>query len=174
MLGSFKTKVSSLLGKVIRSCRGDNGDLICFNRKGALLTIVTVDSGVGSASERTIGRLGRDKGCVMLLANSNRLATRGITKRVSTGHFVSSTLPISGRGIVGRLRTRKEIMTVMNSNVGSSRTLTHTSMDVTVNGNASVTVSMTVIALVASSLLLLPGTFGLSRGAMHLVRRGLF
>lgn len=65
-------------------------------------------------------------------------------------------------------------MTVINSNVGSDTTLTRTSLDVTVKGKDSVTVSITGVALVSSSLGGVASTVHLSRTAMHAVHRGLF
>lgn len=174
LLGSFSTVIASMVTSVLIRCRSRKGKVVCFNHRGRLLTVVTIASTVGSASSRTIGRLEHRNVSVYVLANSKRHATLTMTKGLNVSHFVTSTLPSSGRSFVHRLRLRKGAMTVINSKVGSSRTLTLTSIDVTVKGKASVTVSMTVIALVASSLLLLPGTFGLSQRAIELVRRGLF
>lgn len=174
LLGSFNTVIDSMVTSVLIHCRSSNGNVVCFNYRGRLLTVVTISSPVGTASTRTIGRLGHRNVSVYVLANSKRHATLTMSSQLKVRHFMTSTLPSSGTRFVHRLRLRKGGITVMNSNVGSSRTLTLTSIDVTVKGKASVTVSMTVIALVASSLLLLPGTFRLSGRAMGLVRRGLF
>lgn len=174
LLGSCRTGLSSVLTSVLARCRSSKGDVICFKHRGSLLTIVTVGSRLQIASVRTVQRLHVRSVRVYVLAKSNRHATSSITNDLNVVHFITSTVPSSGRSFVRGLRLRNGAITVMNSNIGSTRTLDYTSMDVTVKGKASALVSATVVALEASSLLLLPGIFQLSHRAIDLVCQGLF
>lgn len=64
-------------------------------------------------------------------------------------------------------------MTVINSNVGSTPTLTATSINVTVNNNASITVRATSVTLLGDHIASVTRLVTLSHTAVHGVRRGI-
>lgn len=109
----------------------------------------------------------------MVLANSGRHATGTVKMRTKISSMVTNILPSNGRDIVHSLGRRKGI-TVIKSKVGSTPTLAETSVKVTVNTKASITVSTTSIMLVGDQLDSMPTTVHLDQTALEGVRRGLF
>lgn len=152
---------------------GRKGAPLFFTTSSELYNVVTITSAVGRSDPRTIERLGGVNVEIIVLANSGRRATGTVKGRTKISRIVTNILPSNGRTIVEGLGGRNE-MTVINSKVGSTPTLAHTSVKVTVNTKDSITVSTTSIILVGDHLVSMPTTIQLDHTALAGVRRGLF
>lgn len=131
-------------------------------------------SAMGRDDLHTVGGLRGVKVRMTVVAKSGGQATRTVTGRINVSQILDRILPRSGTGRIGGLRSRNGGMKVINSKVGSTPTLTRTSMKVTVNSNASMTVRSTSIILVQDSLVSMPATIRLDGSAVQGVGRGLF
>lgn len=167
------TRVSPNGGRVTRELSNSNGAPLFFTLSNGLLNVVTITSIVGSSDPGTIGRLEGVKVHIIVLANSGRHATGTVNGSTNISRMVTKILPDNGRRTVGGLGGLNGI-TVINSKVGSTPTLAETSVNLTVNTNASITVSTTSIILVGDHLSSMPTTVELDETALEGVRRGLF
>lgn len=141
---------------------------------------VTFLSPPGRAATPTLGTLGTDKVAMGVLANSDRLITTGIYRRIklSTKRIIvndsvralsSSRLtgltrhaalfthlaPVRGRHVIALLGHRKRIINFVNSNVGSTPTLHTTSVNVSISNTMSVTHRTTSVVLLRGDLVIL-------------------
>lgn len=101
--------------------------------------IVRLRSVVGPNVRRHFRHLHGVKIGAMVIANSGPLATGCVTRGTKISSFVTRTGPRSGVGCVGGRRTTNGLMTVVNSNAGSTPTLTRTGINITVGDNARTT-----------------------------------
>lgn len=161
-------------GLSVRALRRGKGATVLITISNGCTNVITITSAVGRASESTVGHLEGLNVRIVVVAKSGGHATRTVTSRINVSSTVTRILPRNGTRRMGGLRGRKGGMTVINSNVGSTPTLTMTSVNVTVKANASITVRTTSVALVENSLGDVTSTVLVDGGAVEGVGRGLF
>lgn len=108
-------------------------------RNSHILNIVTLGSVIGNNVGRHFTRLHGVNVGAIVVANSGHLATTTVTTRTNISSFLTRTAPRTGLTLVHRCRTRNHLITVANSNAGSTPTLTRTSITITVGSNARTT-----------------------------------
>lgn len=113
----------------------------------------------------------------MVLANSHERIKRSITRGLNLSRYHTRLLPASGISRMRRLLgagPTNGALTCMNSNVGSTPMLGHTSINVTVNKlKDSTTVRTTSMMLVSSSPEGVTLTMGVTEEAVRVTRRGI-
>lgn len=146
---------------------------LCLTISGMLRTILYVRSPIHRRTGRVVHRLGqRNFAGVIVVANSDRQATTTVTGRVNISRCRTRILPRSGTGFIRRRGRTKHEMIVINSKVGSSPTLSTTSINVTVDSNSRLTQRVTSVAINTSDLRRLICLHHLDGRVVHQVRIG--
>ncbi len=151
-----------------------NGSIIFVTMGNRYGNLLTVSSALGDGSRGALASLGGRKVGAMVLSNSGHLTTRFVNGRINTSGICTRILPSNGTRVVGRVHGGCNAILVINSNVGSTITLSRTSINYTIKGNDSVTVRDSSIILVGSSVSSIKETIGLDHLAVEGVGRGLF
>lgn len=172
-VGRLRLSIAPFRGRTTHLKRR-NGAPLCITVSRGLTTVVTITSPVGSAACATVTNLRRLNLGITVVANSGQRATRTVTTGLRVSRIITRILPSKGMSTLHRLRRRCEQITFINSKVGSTPTLTRTSINLTVKAKASITVRTTSIILVSNDLRNIPGTVTLDGTAVGGVQRGLF
>lgn len=149
----------------------------CMTTSNDCMNYVLVTSRIGPSDGYTVTRLGgvNIRGAIVL-ANSSRQVNGSITSRLNLSTCCTRLLPsrgIRGLRVLSGRGQRNDGLTFINSNVGSTPILTHTSINVTVkNLNSSTTVRTTSIILVASRPSGLMRTVSITGTAGQVIVRG--